>query len=249
MALREEIEKQGNWLFKKRSYLPLLLTPVFIYLIRNVGQIEYEFGDKVENFFEVSCVSISFLGLFLRCLVSGYAPEGTSGRNTKDQYAKSLNTTGIYSLMRHPLYLGNFIIFFGIVLFLESWWVSIICTMVFWFYYERIIFSEEEFLRKQFGNQYLEWAKRTHAFLPNFKNWQKPSLRFSFKKVFKKEYSGFFAIIVVTTLLEFLAPIFIKGKAGLSLGWLIFFTTGFIIYLILLLLKTKTSLLNADTSK
>ena len=248
MALREEIEKQSNWMFRMRSYLPLLFIPVFIYFIRNVGQMEYTFGSKVEDVFEAICIAISFSGLILRCVVAGYAPEGTSGGNTKGHYAKTLNATGIYSLMRHPLYLGNVIIFFGFTLFLESWWVSVICTAVFWFYYERIIFSEEEFLRKQFGNQYLEWAKKTHAFIPNFRNWQKPSLKFSFRKVLKREYAGFFVIVVVSTLLEFLAPVFTEGKAGLSLGWLVFFTTGLVIYLILIVLKITTKLLNSSSS-
>jgi len=244
MAIREEIKKQGDWLFRLRSYLPLFLIPIFIYFIRNVGRIENTYGDKIEDLYEAICIIISFSGLFLRCIISGYAPEGTSGRNVTGQYAKTLNTTGIYSLMRHPLYLANFIIFLGIILFLESLWISVICTVVFWFYYERIIFAEEEFLRKRFDIQYLEWAKKTHAFVPNFKNWQKPSLRFSFKKVLRKEYSGFFAIVVIATLLEFLAPIFIEGKVSLGLAWRIFFITGLTIYLILIILKTKTKLLN-----
>jgi len=29
MALREELERQGNWLFRWRSYLPLLIVPLF----------------------------------------------------------------------------------------------------------------------------------------------------------------------------------------------------------------------------
>ena len=34
--------------------------------------------------------------------------KNTSGRNTHDQVADSLNTSGIYSIVRHPLYVGNF---------------------------------------------------------------------------------------------------------------------------------------------
>ncbi|GAI74444.1 unnamed protein product [marine sediment metagenome] len=40
-------------------------------------------------------------------------------------------------------------------------------------YYERIIFAEEEFLRKTFGDSYLKWAEQTPTFLPKCKNWKK----------------------------------------------------------------------------
>jgi len=76
-------------------------------------------------------------------------PKNTSGR-TNSLIAERLNTTGMYSIVRHPLYLGNFLIVFGIVLFIQVLWFGIIVLAGYWFYYERIIFAEEEFLRKRF---------------------------------------------------------------------------------------------------
>jgi len=113
MALREDLEKQGNWLFRYRSYLPLLAIPLFLVALRNSEQLERIFGRSVEMIWGVVSVGISFLGLFIRCLVAGYAPRGTSGRNTKSQVAEVLNTTGMYSIVRNPLYLGNFLLFWA----------------------------------------------------------------------------------------------------------------------------------------
>jgi hypothetical protein len=45
MALREDLEKKGAWLFKWRSYFPLLLMPLFIIALRNSRLIERIFGD------------------------------------------------------------------------------------------------------------------------------------------------------------------------------------------------------------
>ncbi|MGC9453013.1 MAG: methyltransferase family protein, partial [Oceanipulchritudo sp.] len=51
---------------------------------------------------------------------------GTSGRNTKQQVAYSLNTTGFYSVVRNPLYLGNFFMYLGIALFTHHWWLVLV---------------------------------------------------------------------------------------------------------------------------
>lgn len=63
-------------------------------------------------------IFLSVLGFWIRSVAIATTPKGTSGRNTKEgQVAESLNTTGIYSMIRHPLYLGNYLMWIGIVLF------------------------------------------------------------------------------------------------------------------------------------
>jgi len=242
MALKEEFEKTGNFLFRWRSYLPLSILPILLIALRESEYLEQILGD----FGEWGCVALSFIGLVIRCIVVGYAPKGTSGRNTKGQQAKTLNTTGMYSILRHPLYFGNFFIFLGIVLFTQVLWFVLSSIMAFWLYYERIMFAEEEFLRKKFGDIYLEWAKKTPAFLPKFKNWRQPRLPFSFKNVLKKEYSGFFGIITSFTFLDIVRDIFTEGKLELDLIWIILFIIGIIIYLTLRTLKKKTKILNVE---
>ncbi len=173
---------------------------------------------------------MSFLGLGVRILTIGHTPRKTSGRNTSKQVADKLNTTGIYSLVRHPLYLGNFIIWLGISLFAHLWWLTLICTLVFWVYYERIMFAEEEFLKKKFGKEYEDWAGNTPAFIPKMKGWKKPDLPFSMKKVLKGEYNGFFGIIAVFTILEVVGDYFAEGKLELDLMWSLIFGTGFVVF-------------------
>jgi protein-S-isoprenylcysteine O-methyltransferase Ste14 len=71
--------------------------------------------------------------------------------------AEVLNTTWMYSLVRNPLYLGNFIIWLGLALFINVWWCTIIVILSFILFYERIIFAEEKFLREKFGKTF-KWA-------------------------------------------------------------------------------------------
>ena len=99
--------------------------------------------------------------LAIRAYTIGHTPKGTSGRNTKKQVANALNTTGAYSLVRNPLYLGIFFMGLGVALFAHLWWLTLIYVLAFWLYYERVIFAEEAYLRDKFGAEYLSWADRT----------------------------------------------------------------------------------------
>lgn len=244
MALIEEFEKTGRWLFRWRSFLPFLILPFLLLALKDSEYFQQIAESLPEKIWESFSLTISFLGLFIRCIVVGYAPKRTSGRNTKKQKAKTLNTTGMYSLLRHPLYLGNFIIFLGILLFIAVWWFALISVMAFWLYYERIMFAEEDFLRKKFGNAFTEWAVKTSPFFPRFRNWQKPLLSFSLKNVLKREYTGFFLIISSFTFLDMAGDFIPEGKLGIDSGWLLFFIFGLIIYITLRTLKKKTNILD-----
>jgi protein-S-isoprenylcysteine O-methyltransferase Ste14 len=242
MPLREELQDQGNWLFKRRSHLPLLLL-IFVLL---AAPSYYTLSDNptVNLLWEIFCLLVSVVGLGVRILTIGFTPEGTSGRTTRGQEASQVNSRGIYSIVRHPLYLGNFIIWFGISLFFHLWWLSLLVVAIFWIYYERIMFAEEAYLREKFGERYTEWASRTPAILPRFKNWKSPNMSFSLKTVLKREYSGFWAIIVTFTLFAHLKPFVIQGKPALDTFWMILFLIGLVIYLTLRTLKRKTRVLD-----
>ena len=240
MALREEHEKIGNWLFRWRSYLPLLVLGLALIGMRDFTYIRNDhYWDLA---WEAFCLIVSFLGLSIRALVVGYVPEGTSGRNTRAQKAVLLNMTGLYSIVRHPLYLGNFFIWLGISLFVRHWMLSLICVLIFWVYYERIMFAEEEFLRKQFGGAYEDWADHTPCFLPRMSQWKPPSMPFAWKKVLKDEYSGFFAIIAVFTFLEVIGDWIAAGRLILDWEWGILFFIGMATYLTLLTMKKRKML-------
>jgi len=150
---------------------------------------------------------ISFLGLAIRAFTIGYTPKNTSGRNIKAQKAEVVNTTGIYSIVRHPLYLGNFVIWLGLSLFTESPFFIVIFILAFWLYYERIMFAEEQFLKRKFGKEYEEWADKTPSFFPAFSKWTPGNLPLSWKNIFKREYNGFGNIILPLLFLPLLETI------------------------------------------
>jgi protein-S-isoprenylcysteine O-methyltransferase Ste14 len=241
MALREEFTRSGNWLFRWRSYLPLFLAGLFLVAVSNF---RHPYDDPgLGRLWGLGCLLISLVGQGIRMYTIGHVPFGTSGRNTQGQVASVLNTSGMYSLVRHPLYLGNIIIWLGISLLLRSWWFTLIIMLILWVYYERIMFAEEEFLREKFGPAFEAWAEYTPAILPRFRQWRRPELPFSWKTVLRREYSSFFAIVVIFTVLNLLSEFFLHGRLAPDAMWLAIFFLGLTIYLTLRWLKKKTTLL------
>lgn len=244
MALREDFENTGNWLFRWRSYLPLVVMGIFLLALR-----EYDYpghSETLDHLWEVFCLVVCFTGLGIRIFTIGYTPKGTSGRNTRKQVADSLNTTGIYSVVRNPLYLGNFFVGLGIALFACLWWLVLIYMLAFWLYYERIIFAEEAYLRTKFSTHYLAWANATPAFVPKFSKYQKADLPFSLRNVLRREYNGFFLIIVVMFSFETVGEFFAEGELDFDLGWIVLLSVGVVFWMTLRTLKKYTTVLNVE---
>jgi protein-S-isoprenylcysteine O-methyltransferase Ste14 len=200
MALQEEFSRQGQWLFRYRGTVPfiILIAGLGVYLYVKSGAGTSFVGDLIsENAYEIIALSVSLLGLVVRVYTVGHTPRNTSGRNVKQQVADTLNTSGSYSLVRHPLYVGNFLMWLGAALLTENLWFVVIFCLIYWLYYERIMFAEEQFLRGKFGDPYLVWAEKVPAFVPRFKGFKPPESPFSWKKVLRKEKNGLAATFLV----------------------------------------------------
>ncbi len=246
MGLRETYEKQGAFLFRWRSYLPLLIGPLVIAALLDPHYTQRTFGGFAGGLWETICILVSFAGLGVRCLVAGYVPRGTSGRNTQTQVAETLNTRGLYSVVRNPLYLGNFLIILGLLLFIQVWWFVVVGTAIFWIFYERIIFTEEEFLRQKFGSSFVDWSLKTPVFIPKFKGWKKPELPYAWKTVLRREHSTQFGMVSALALLGIAADLFAEPGNRIAPFWWIFWGVSLAVYLVLRFLKKKTHLLDQE---
>lgn len=243
MALVHELEKSGNWLFRRRSWLPVVFIAAGIAALYLTNRQAIIFNLTPELLF----LGVSLLGEAVRVYTVGHAAKNTSGRNTvAGQIADELNTTGIYSLVRHPLYIGNFLMWLGPVLFVRSPVFLIIFILVYWLYYERIIFAEEQFLRKKFGDAYDIYSEKVRAVLPRFKGFVKPSLPFSLKSVLKREYNSFVNIFLIFTLLDLFRNYFLSERIYLTPMWIYMTVPTLIIWLVIRLMHKKTGLLKED---
>lgn len=245
MALVNTFEKEGNFLFKHRGEIPIVLFIAAIPVIY-FTDISY-LNLQTQNIITYFAIALSFLGLVIRSISIATTPKGTSGRNTKEgQVAESLNTTGIYSTVRHPLYVGNYFMWIGIVLFTFNWSFVIIVTLAFWLYYERIMYAEERFLERKFGDTYMNWANKTPSFIPSLRKYTKNVVPFSFVSVLRREYSGILATVVGFVFIYDLRIYFENGGFELKSIAHYVLLAAIVMVLILRSLKHYTSLLNEE---
>lgn len=239
MALVFSLEATGNFLFKRRGWLPVLL---FVLVLPALYFTPYSsYASSTRLLLSWGGIMLSFVGFLIRAYVIGTTPRGTSGRNTKGQVAEELNQTGIYSIVRHPLYLGNYFMWIGIIVFAGNFCFILIASLLFWLYYERIMFAEERFLERKFGATYLNWAQKTPAFVPSFRLYRSTSIPFSIKSVLRREYPGVLNTVIGFAYVEMWRQYFITKQFGLSHGSYVALFFAVVLALTLKTLKRQTS--------
>lgn len=101
---------------------------------------------------------IVVLGMAIRLWASGFV--------LKDE---ELATTGPYGYVRHPLYVGNLSIAFGICLASGLWWSWPLMLAMVLYFYPQTIRHEDKKLRRIFGEDWDRWAAETRALLPRLR--------------------------------------------------------------------------------
>jgi protein-S-isoprenylcysteine O-methyltransferase Ste14 len=85
---------------------------------------------------------------------------------------RRLATTGAYSLVRHPLYFGNFLILAGFTLACANWVVVAVVAFFLLFYYPAAIRYEDRKLQDLFGEEWQAWGSSTPAMFPTRLKWR-----------------------------------------------------------------------------
>lgn len=237
MLLKDLLVKIGDFCFRHRTlqYIP--------YAIVILAELK-DFNRVHESIpFEIICFAVTLFGIIIRILTIGYVPKNTSGRNRKEQIADTLNTKGMYSIVRNPLYLGNFFIFLGISILTESFEIIILNSILMTLFYTAIVLKEESFLAEKFGKEYLDWTKKVNCFIPSFKNFKKCDRNFSIEKVIFNEHDTWMSTIVCFICIETIKGFFETERFFLAPVWIYVFTIFLLIWAISKFLK-KAKILN-----
>lgn len=244
MALIHSIEKNGNKLFRYRGQLPII---IFLAAVPTIYYTDYSHITYTSYYVYLSiCIAVSLLGFIIRAITIGTTPRNTSGRNTKEQIAEVVNKKGIYSTVRHPLYLGNYFMWIGIVGYTFNIWFVLVISLAYWIYYERIMFAEERFLEKKFGEEYISWSMEVPPFWPSFKNYIPSPIKFSMKSVLRREYSGVLATVVGFVFVDIVRDYLLMPTFEFNMNYAYVLGGTLLLVLIIRTLKKNTKVLEEE---
>jgi hypothetical protein len=85
---------------------------------------------------------------------------------------RELASTGAYSLVRHPLYLGNFLILVGFAIAGGNLVVMAVVAFFFLFYYPAAIRYEDHKLEGIFGEEWRAWSRNIPGMFPTSLRWK-----------------------------------------------------------------------------
>ena len=214
MSLIDLFQKQGYYCFKYRGQFPVLL---FLLVVPFMFFTDYSFlSEELVRFCIFLSIFFALFGLLIRFYTIATTPKGTSGRNRSIQIANALNTKGIYSIVRNPLYLGNYLIWFGVSISTFNIYFILIMSIIFFLFYERIIFVEEKFLIDKFGDEYLSWSFNTPVIIPSFSKFIKSNVPFSFISILRREYATVASVTISFIYIELLRNYIIYNRLFLG---------------------------------
>lgn len=121
----------------------------------------YTWTAQPEEFWVPFAIAATVLGAAIRAWAAGNVFKN-----------EILATTGPYSIVRHPLYVGNILVFIGFNLLNNEAWAWLLTVSFLWFYYPTAVNYEDGKLEGLFGQQWREWRDRTPALIPARVQWR-----------------------------------------------------------------------------
>lgn len=216
---QQELARSGETLFKVRGNYLIGVIVVGAAIAYGSGALG-PFAAPAANWawFWLS-LAVASAGALVRIVTSGYAALGTSGVTKDAPVAAELNTTGPYSLVRNPLYVGRILNFTGLAMLSGSWVYGALVFLISVLVYERISVFEEEFLRKQFGTAHAQWAEQVPFLLPRLSGWVKPKYPFWIRRCIKREDKKVFLLLSAPVLYDFARRGFDVSALPQDPGW------------------------------
>lgn len=246
MRLLDHFADSGDRLFRWRGQLPLLLLPLFALGIVD-ARLPLDPSPAVRAW-QVFSVLLALFGLAIRVVAIGTAPAGTSERSTTNPRASMLRTTGLYSLVRHPLYVGNTLTAVGLACFTGAWYLPVIVLLAGILYHERICTREEVFLEERFGDEFRAWAASVPAMVPRVARYTRSSTPFVWRRVLGREYHGLMVIAAAVFVLDSSRAVLASGGIRFDPVWTSFFAAASAVFVAFSILKKTTGVFRVEDS-
>ena len=177
----------SKWVRRVRRYIALPLAVLTLLCLRPLLPAGSPFINELTDWLGVG---IALLGQGLRGWAWGSnAPVAT----------QRVRTRGPYALMRHPLYTGNLLIAWGLLLIFHNPWAYLFCGLSFVLLYQVVIVVEEQQMEERAGESYRQYvASGVPRFVPDLRRLPeavRTSVPFSWRLAGKKEYESVLGLV------------------------------------------------------
>lgn len=146
-------KKLGHDFVHRRYRFRQFVGIIFLFVLTLLGR-PSAWGEAAPLLFW-SGIGFAALGMLIRLWASGHVKKD-----------KSLATTGPYSFVRHPLYVGNHLITLAFCLASGLWWSFPVWAVIAFLFYPGTIAHEDEVLHRLFGKSWEAWRAETRALIP-----------------------------------------------------------------------------------
>ncbi|MCX7703107.1 MAG: isoprenylcysteine carboxylmethyltransferase family protein [Planctomycetota bacterium] len=181
--------------FRKRIDI---YTPFGVVVIFLPSTLVWRGSAKSEVLLYVVGVMVVGIGALFRFWAARYC-----GKRLKHNDVKRFVTCGPYSVFRNPLYIANIMMTCGFLLFAQMWWLLPFFLFYAFLRHTLVVRREEKSLETEFGDEYRDYKRRVHRWLPSlfnfFRTEHKPLYRW--RDVLRRESSY---LLVASVALVFL---------------------------------------------
>jgi protein-S-isoprenylcysteine O-methyltransferase Ste14 len=181
MEARPAIVRYGDACFKHRGLM--LPAAVLLLFVPSAALCE----DAVLT--SLVGIALALIGQAVRISNVGMVYIIRGGKSHK-VYAETLVTSGLYSHVRNPMYVGNTFLLAGLAVASNSWVFAIGGIALAVAVHVGIIAAEEHFLRTKFGEQYEDYVRRVPRLVPRLAGIGQTltGVQFNWGRVVDKEY-------------------------------------------------------------
>ncbi len=162
----DAVSREGRWslLLRPVAFL-FMLGLIVLYFIEPSGS-EWLFLP-LPLWLRVSGVLLGAAGILL--LVCVHRTLGMQWSTTLQfKEVHTLNTSGPYKFIRHPMYASLLLFFLGLSI-MSSFWPLMALVVILLLFFNRIMRREESMMIEEFGEEYRIYMKSTGRLLPRFR--------------------------------------------------------------------------------
>lgn len=161
------LQPASDWEYRWKFSLLVLSQPAFGFAAYYLLSLD---GPWYSPVFvpEIAAVGVclAVLGMFLR--IWGTAALSSNVMGSRNPDTETLISTGLYGVMRNPLYVASILVFAGYGAFF-GWQVLLAMLIFHWVRYDRVARYEELHLRRRWGEQFDEYVLKVPRWLPTLR--------------------------------------------------------------------------------